>query len=79
LREIKHDTPLVEVIMLTGNATVQTAIEGLKVGAFDFLMKPTDARDLVEKIALAYKRKVEQEERIRQAQIQNIINRRGWT
>ena len=40
LREIKKLYPLVEVIMLTGHGTVESAIEGMKVGAFDFLMKP---------------------------------------
>jgi len=79
LREIKKAKPLVEVIMLTGHATVPSAIEGLQSGAYDFLMKPTETKDLVSKIALAYKRKAEQEERIRQAQIENIMLRRGWT
>jgi two-component system, OmpR family, response regulator CpxR len=79
LREIKKAKPLVEVIMLTGHATVPSAIEGLQSGAYDFLMKPTETKDLVSKIALAYKRKAEQQERIRQAQIENIMLRRGWT
>ena len=79
LREIKKAKPMVEVIMLTGHATVPSAIEGLQSGAYDFLMKPTETKDLVSKIALAYKRKAEQEERIRQAQIENIMMRRGWT
>ena len=76
LREIKKAKPLVEVIMLTGHATVPSAIEGLQSGAYDFLMKPTETKDLVSKIALAYKRKAEQEARIRQAQIENILLRR---
>ena len=79
LCEIKKAKPLVEVIMLTGHATVPSAIKGLQSGAYDFLMKPTETKDLVSKIALAYKRKAEQEERIRQAQIENIVMRQGWT
>jgi two-component system, OmpR family, response regulator CpxR len=79
LRDIKKAKPLVEVIMLTGNATVPSAIEGLQSGAYDYLMKPTETKDLIAKIVSAYKRKVEQEERIRQAQIENIMLRRGWT
>jgi two-component system, OmpR family, response regulator CpxR len=79
LHEIKRKKPLVEVIMLTGNATVESAIEGLKTGAFDYLMKPTETKDLIAKIVLAYKRKAEQEERIRQAHIESIMLRRGWT
>ena len=37
LRKIKERKPLIEVIMLTGHATVETAIDGMKLGAFDFL------------------------------------------
>jgi len=39
LGRIKAARPLVEVIMLTGHATVESAIEGMKLGAFDYLMK----------------------------------------
>ena len=78
LHEIKHKQPLVEVIMLTGHATVETAIEGMKLGAYDYLMKPTETPDLVQKINGAVARKREHEERIRKAEIDGIIKRRGW-
>ncbi len=78
LSEIKRMKPLTEVIMLTGNATVETAIEGMKLGAYDYLMKPTETKELVEKISTAYKRKTEHEERIRQAEIDRIAKSRGW-
>ncbi len=78
LREIKRLKPLTEVIMLTGHATVETAIEGMKLGAYDYLMKPTDINDLVDKITKAHGRKAEHEERIRQAAIAKIAQQRGW-
>ncbi|GLI33230.1 response regulator [Desulforhabdus amnigena] len=78
LMEIKKIKPILEVIMLTGNATVESAVEGMKIGAFDYLMKPTETKDLVAKIVKAYKRKAEQEERIRQAEIERIMMTRGW-
>jgi DNA-binding NtrC family response regulator len=78
LREMKKLRPLTEVIMLTGHATVETAIEGMKLGAFDYLMKPTEIEDLVEKINKAYKRKAEHEDRIRQATIDKIARTRGY-
>jgi len=53
-------------------------VEGMKIGAYDYLLKPTETKDLVEKIALAYKRKSEQETRIRQAEIERILTRKGW-
>lgn len=78
LREIKQLRPITEVIMLTGHATVETAIEGMKLGAYDYLMKPTEIEDLVEKITKAHARKAEHEDRIRNAHIKTIVKRRGW-
>ena len=69
LREIKSLKPLAEVIMLTGHGTVEMAIEGMKLGAFDFLMKPCETEDLTAKIDKAHDRKAEQEDRIRTAKI----------
>jgi two-component system, OmpR family, response regulator CpxR len=78
LKEIKQIKPLVEVIMLTGHATVETGIEGMKLGAYDYLMKPTDTEELVAKINKANGRKSDHEERIRQASIDNLVRTRGW-
>ena len=74
LREIKKMKPLTEVIMLTGHGTVETAIEGMKLGAFDFLMKPCNTEDLDTKIKKAQVRKAEHEERIRAAKVSDIIS-----
>jgi DNA-binding NtrC family response regulator len=74
LREIKKIKPLTEVIMLTGHATIETAIDGMKLGAMDYLIKPCDMEDLTEKINMAYKRKSDQEERILQAKLQRIVS-----
>jgi len=74
LREIKRIKPLTEVLMLTGNATVDSAIEGLKLGALDYLMKPCKTDDLVSKINKAHEKKAEHEERIREAKVKEIIS-----
>jgi len=65
LREIKKSYPLVEVIMLTGHASTEVAIEGMELGAFDYLMKPVDFDELLYKIQDAYKKKTIQEEKIK--------------
>lgn len=78
LKEVKNIKPLSQVIMLTGAATVNNAIAGMKLGAFDFLMKPADTDVLEEKIKEAHDIKVRHEERIRQAEIENILKQRGW-
>lgn len=67
LVEIKKMKPLTEVIMLTGDASLESGINGMRMGAFDYLRKPFDTDELVSKINGAYERKVEQEERIRLA------------
>jgi len=63
LRQIKRKKPLLEVIMLTGHGSVDTGVEGMHLGAFDYAMKPIDIGDLLEKIADAYQRKLLQEQR----------------
>lgn len=50
LREIHRIQPEVEVILLTGHASVETSIEGMKLGAFDYLMKPIKLEDLMIKL-----------------------------
>jgi len=53
LREIKKMKPRTEVIMLTGHASVEVGIEGMKAGAFNYIMKPFDPNELVMEINLA--------------------------
>jgi len=67
LREIKRMRPLTEVILLSGQGTNAIAIEGMQCGAYDFLTKPLEFGELVEKIEAAYTRKLEQLARIRRA------------
>ena len=47
LRRIKRKNPLVEVILLTGHANMEVAVEGMELGAFDYLMKPVDIDELL--------------------------------
>jgi DNA-binding response OmpR family regulator len=68
LKKIKRQFPLVEVIMLTGHATVESAIDGLKSGATDYLMKPTEIDDLIAKAREAFRKRLALEEKILMAQ-----------
>lgn len=74
LRIIKQIKPLIEVVMLTGHASVESGIEGMKLGAFDYLMKPMELEPLLEKIEDAYKKKRIQEEKIELAQMKKHMN-----
>jgi len=79
LKEIKSNFPLVEVIMLTGHGTKQSAVQSLKLGAFDYLMKPARFEELTVKLEAARQRKDEHEERVRQAEARLLLRKSGNT
>ena len=62
---IKNSHPLVEVILLTGHASIEASLEGMEMGAFDYLLKPVNIDELVYKIEDAHRKKELQEEKIR--------------
>ena len=76
LREIKRIQPLTEVLLLTGHASVETSIEGMKLGAFDYLLKPVKLEDLLIKLASAFEKKDSHDQKIRSAQIKKLL--RYW-
>ena len=78
LRKIKSAHPLIEVVMLTAHATVESAIEGMKFGAFDYLMKPCDMDQLIGKVNEAARKKQGHEEKIKEARVKEIISKRGF-
>ena len=55
LKEIKRQYPAMDVIILTGHSTMETAIKGMRLGAFDYLTKPCELEALIEKIQEAMK------------------------
>jgi DNA-binding NtrC family response regulator len=56
LRAIKEMQPNAEVILLTGHASVETSIEGMKLGAYDYILKPVRLEDLLSRVSDAMKR-----------------------
>ncbi len=78
LRKIKADYPLTEVMMLTAHATVESAIEGMKMGAFDYLMKPCEMEQLLSKVHEATEKKHGHEEKIREARVREVLSKRGY-
>jgi len=77
LKNIKKDYPLIEVIMLTGHGTMETAIKAMKKGAFDFLVKPFNIDELLFNIETATQKKREHEEKIKIALKQEILSKYG--
>ncbi|TKB27509.1 response regulator [Desulfopila sp. IMCC35006] len=53
MAEMKKVQPDLEVIILTGHASLNVGINGMKKGAFDYCLKPVDFDELLEKIVLA--------------------------
>ena len=78
LREIKKTYPVIEVIMLTGHATVETAIEGMRLGAYDYLMKPCELEQLMFKVEEATNKRREHEEKIREATLRKELSSHGF-
>jgi DNA-binding NtrC family response regulator len=77
LREIKRNFPVVEVIMLTGHATFESAIQGMKLGAFDYLMKPCDMEELIAKVEEARAKRRRHLEKILEAAGRDLTKKRG--
>lgn len=68
LDHIKKKHPKTEVILLTGQATTQDGVEGIKSGAFDYLSKPIELEHLLGKIQQAYEKIQREEEKLRESE-----------
>lgn len=77
LKEIKRQFPILEVIMLTAHGTMESAIEGMKLGAFDYLMKPCEMPDLMEKIERAKNKRREHRQKILEATDKELAQHGG--
>ena len=78
LKQIKARRPDMEVIMLTGQATVQSGIEAMKHGASDFLEKPVDLNVLMEKIQQAKQARMDALEKKSADEMKNILKSKSW-
>jgi DNA-binding NtrC family response regulator len=77
LKAIKKRHPSVEVILLTGHGTIDTAVDGLKAGAFDYVQKPANFDEMLAKLAAARDRKAESDERLRRAEARALMRHSG--
>jgi len=79
LKAIKEKYPDIEVMLLTGQASIQDGVEGIKAGAFDYLTKPIEIEQLLEKIHLAYEKIVDRQEKRKEAEFRVKYLEEVWT
>lgn len=68
LKRIREIDPLIEVILLTGHAPVEAGIVGIKSGAYDYVIKPCTANDLIVKVEDAFRRRIIEKGRAQEKQ-----------
>jgi DNA-binding NtrC family response regulator len=78
LRAIKEIKPEMQIILLTGYATVEKGIEAIKMGAMDLIEKPADIAIITEKIKKAQARKMILVEKKTEEKIKKILSSKGW-
>jgi DNA-binding NtrC family response regulator len=78
LQEIKKNNPELQVILLTGHATVKKGIKAMKLGAIDFLEKPADIETLTEKIHKASAKKMIVVAKKTEEKIKKIMTEKPW-
>jgi len=78
LKTLLKRQPDLQVILLTGHATVEKGVEAVKLGAMDFLEKPTNIEKLIEKIKQAKNKKMLIVENKIEAEITKILREKGW-
>jgi DNA-binding NtrC family response regulator len=78
LKIMKEKNPDLQVILLTGHATVEKGIEAMKLGAMDLIEKPADLATIVERIKRAKTEKIILVEKKSEKRIREILTRKGW-
>ncbi|HAS89086.1 MAG TPA: two-component system response regulator [Desulfovibrio sp.] len=78
LKHIKKARPEMQVILLSGHATVEKGIEAMKLGAMDFVEKPADINVLTDKIKKAQAKKMILVEEKTEEKVKDILSHKGW-
>jgi DNA-binding NtrC family response regulator len=78
LKRLVTENPDLQVIMLTGHATIENGIEAIKRGAMEFLKKPADLQDLIQRIQTAKARKTVLVQQRIEEKMRDILQRKSW-
>jgi DNA-binding NtrC family response regulator len=78
LKQLLREKPYLQIIFLTGHATLAKGIEAVKLGALDFIEKPVDIGKLIEKVNDAREKLLLLTEKKAEEDIKNILKKKGW-
>ena len=74
LRELKKTHQWMEIVILTGHGSVNSAVECLKSGAYEYLQKPCGIKDLLDVLVGAYKKKVMNKNQIAKKKMEELLD-----
>lgn len=78
LKRALVNKPSLQIILLTGHASVQVGVEAMRLGALDFMEKPADLDQLVEKIKEGKARRIDIDDQTREAAVREALKKYGW-
>jgi DNA-binding NtrC family response regulator len=78
LKRLRETNPDLQIILLTGHGTIEKGVEAMKLGAMDFLEKPADFKELLEKIKAAKDRRMLLVEKKHEKRIREIMQTKPW-
>lgn len=78
LKRLRELNPDLQIILLTGHATVQTGVEAMKLGAMDLLEKPAEFQEILAKIEQASEQSTLLVEKRTSEEVAEVLRKKGW-
>ncbi|MBW1808493.1 MAG: response regulator [Deltaproteobacteria bacterium] len=78
LKRLKQINPDLQIILLTGHGSIREGVDAIKLGAIDFLEKPADFHELMEKIEQAKAKKLLLVEKRTEEKLADILSKKAW-
>ena len=78
LKQLKEINPDLQIILLTGHGTIDKGVEAMKLGAMDFVEKPADFKELLEKIKAAKDKRMLLVEKRHEERIKELMKSKSW-